>query len=872
MASAYRISIGVNVDASGAKTGSAAAQHAVSTIGTAAQTVPPKVLAIGDAAEKTHTKLQQLIATSTGLHDGAANQNARAWTGALAAEGLSIDNLRTKYNPLFAVIQRYKESQVEIRTALAMGALSSDEYTAAMTRERQATLATIDAIKGRNTALSQAPRGAQGGGNERFQTANLAFQAQDILTTAPFMPWYTVALQQGPQVAAVMDSLEDKSAGLRAAFMSLISPWSLISVAAVGALAFGVQYFMNLGDEAKDAKATLDGHVELIRRIKSAYGEAAEGLREYANESDKLLRQDIVDRIKAYRDTILDTARSLRSGVLDLPSSTFGGATFTIQQLQSAIAQLDRGIKSGSPDLQAFIGRLIDIENQSGTSEQVKKLIKEIRDSATAGIEAQRGLEPLVGVIEGIGAAAAGQVSRVEALAKALDNLNGFSLPKLSDLEQAVSLRDKALASEAGATEAGVREIENAYRKALERIDAQNPTVTNIDGHQSNVPTPGSKPSTLGDEPGKVSSEVRGAANAYRDLIKSADDRIAQMKLEAEISGETGIAAETLRFKLDLLQDSEDKGRSLSPKQVEAINARVEAFKRYAEEAAKAKLKSDLLFDRDQLGRSGFDQQIAGQLRGAGLAVDFDSYEAGLIRTNLQMEYARDLAGDFTSTFLGGLEQGKNAWAAFGDVGMSALKKISDTLVNDLLNSIFQVQGAAGGSGGDFFGNLFSGLFGGGGSKAPSFLNNGFDTSPMKGFDGGGYTGPGGRFEPRGLVHAGEIVFNQDDVSRHGGVAAVEALRLGLPGYSGGGVVGVEPLMSRQQSHAQSAGNASIGTLLIKLGLAADAEMNIMPMIKDVVAQDAPGFAMQVVDDYRDRGLADDVLGVMDNPRVRGNG
>lgn len=847
MATAYRISIGVNVDASGAKTGSAAAQQSVAAIGTAAQAAAPKVLAIGDAAQQTQTKLQQLIATSTGLHDGAANQNARAWTGALAAEGLSIDNLRAKYNPLFAVIQRYKDRQVEIRTALAMNALTSEEYTAAMTRERQATLATIDAIKGRNTVLAQAPRGgtAHGAGNERFQTANLAFQAQDILTTAPFMPWYTVALQQGPQVAAVMDSLEDKSAGLRAAFMSLISPWSLISIAAVGAISFGVQYFMELGNEAEDAKATLDGHVDLIRRIKAAYGEAAEGLRDYANESDKLLRQDVVDRIKAYRDTILDTAKSLRSSVLDVPASTFGGATFTIQQLQSAIAQLDQGIKKGAPDLEGFIGRLIDIENQTGTPEEVKKLIKEIRASATAGIEAQRGLEPLVGVIEGIGAAAAGQVSRVGALAKALDSLNGFSLPKLSDLEEAASLRDKALASEAGATEAGVREIENAYRKALARIDAQNPTITNIDGHQSDIPTPGSKPSTLGDEPGRGSSEVKGAANAYRDLIKSADDRIAQMKLEAEISGETGIAAETLRFKLDLLQDSEDKGRSLTPQQVEAINARVEAFKKYAEEATKAKLKADLLFERDQLGRSDFDQQIASQLRGAGLEIDFASYEAGLIRTNLQMEYMRDLAGDFTSTFLGGIEQGKSAWEAFGDAGIGVLKKISETLLNDVLNSLFQVQGAAGGSGGSLLGGLFSGLFGGlfgGGSSAPSFLDNGFDTSAMA---------------AAGVPNVASAV-------------PIQTARAG--GYENSRAVDVAPLMSRQQSMSQSSGGAGIGTLHITVGLAADAEMNIMPMVKDVVAQDAPGLAMRVVDDYRDRGLASDVLGVMDNPRARGNG
>ncbi len=88
-----------------------------------------------------------------GLHERAGNDNIRAWTGALAAEGLALDQLRAKYNPVFAVLQRYKAAQTEIRTAHAMGALSVDEMTAALSRERQAALASIDAIKGRSAAI-----------------------------------------------------------------------------------------------------------------------------------------------------------------------------------------------------------------------------------------------------------------------------------------------------------------------------------------------------------------------------------------------------------------------------------------------------------------------------------------------------------------------------------------------------------------------------------------------------------------------------------------------------------------------------------------------------------------------------------------------
>lgn len=60
------------------------------------------------------------------------------------------------------------------------------------------------------------------------------------------------------------------------------------------------------------------------------------------------------------------------------------------------------------------------------------------------------------------------------------------------------------------------------------------------------------------------------------------------------------------------------------------------------------------------------------------------------------------------------------------------------------------------------------------------------------GFYDGGYTGDGGKYVAAGIVHKGEVVWSQDDIARWGGVANVEAMRLGrsLGGYSDGGIVG----------------------------------------------------------------------------------
>ena len=62
-------------------------------------------------------------------------------------------------------------------------------------------------------------------------------------------------------------------------------------------------------------------------------------------------------------------------------------------------------------------------------------------------------------------------------------------------------------------------------------------------------------------------------------------------------------------------------------------------------------------------------------------------------------------------------------------------------------------------------------------------------TSFLPGFSTGGYTGPGGVHEPKGVVHGGEVVWSQKDVARAGGVAVVEAMRKGMQGYASGGPV-----------------------------------------------------------------------------------
>lgn len=58
----------------------------------------------------------------------------------------------------------------------------------------------------------------------------------------------------------------------------------------------------------------------------------------------------------------------------------------------------------------------------------------------------------------------------------------------------------------------------------------------------------------------------------------------------------------------------------------------------------------------------------------------------------------------------------------------------------------------------------------------------------LLGYSGGGYTGAGGTYEPKGIVHGGEYVFSKKAVQKLG-VPFLEALHRGAPGYAQGGLV-----------------------------------------------------------------------------------
>lgn len=150
------------------------------------------------------------------------------------------------------------------------------------------------------------------------------------------------------------------------------------------------------------------------------------------------------------------------------------------------------------------------------------------------------------------------------------------------------------------------------------------------------------------------------------------------------------------------------------------------------------------------------------------------------------IDAAADMAGQterLMDNAFGGMT---DALTDFVTSGKADFAELTKSILADLAKIAMQ-KAIAG-----FIGSMFGFADGGvvGGSSASDYTGDAYQKWIKNGKSSGGYTGAGGKYEPAGIVHKGEVVWSQQDIARAGGVATVEAMRKGHKGYADGGVVG----------------------------------------------------------------------------------
>ncbi|WP_261666888.1 phage tail tape measure protein [Erwinia mallotivora] len=141
-----------------------------------------------------------------------------------------------------------------------------------------------------------------------------------------------------------------------------------------------------------------------------------------------------------------------------------------------------------------------------------------------------------------------------------------------------------------------------------------------------------------------------------------------------------------------------------------------------------------------------------------------------------------DSALDNMSAMLVGSQADWKSW------GLSVLQMISKVALQMAIVNALGSSSSSSSLGG-ILGSVASGLAG---SAAGSSVSSGVSTGAMglstsfSAYDGGGYTGSGGKYDPAGVVHRGEFVFTKEATERIG-ISNLYGL---MKGYASGGAVG----------------------------------------------------------------------------------
>ena len=311
---------------------------------------------------------------------------------------------------------------------------------------------------------------------------------------------------------------------------------------------------------------------------------------------------------------------------------------------------------------------------------------------------------------------------------------------------------------------------------------------------------PAANPIKAADYPVVGSKDKKAGGGGGRDRINQFDREVeaiqrhtAAMQVDVDTIGKSTFETEKARAAQELLSAAKKQyGDKISPEVAAKIDEESSAYGRVAAAAEEAQ--------RAHQEWVGLQQEIGGFL-----ADNIASVAAGY--------------SDFNDVLKNGI----------GLLAQMALK--AALLGEGPLAGFLGGQSTSAGPGG-LIGALFKGLSGG--------------------FSDGGFTGPGGRKQPAGVVHKGEYVFDADSVRSAGGPAALEAMRRGLKGYAAGGYVGSAPSLPRIPPRGGGGGVTFAPSTTIDARGSNMSEAQIQQML-----------------DQRDRQILKQVPGVVNASRAR---
>ncbi|MGO7044395.1 phage tail tip lysozyme [Rhizobium johnstonii] len=268
---------------------------------------------------------------------------------------MEVERLTLKYQPLAQATRSYQATVSEIERAHKVGAISAQQLSQALDRERMAYEKLRTSAASAGAAVKAANTNSSASGSQRAAGINAGYQFQDIAVTAAMgMNPLMIGLQQGTQLASVIGSMERPVAGLAAAFGSMISPISLVTIGLTAGVAALVQYFSASKEGSDGMNTALREQAELITGLADRWGDAVPSLKQYA---DELTRAKEASELQAGVGLLSEkTLKNVRSGLdnakiglADLSSQLrqAGTESGTILQLENAFTAFAEAADKG---------------------------------------------------------------------------------------------------------------------------------------------------------------------------------------------------------------------------------------------------------------------------------------------------------------------------------------------------------------------------------------------------------------------------------------------------------------------------------------------------------------------------------------------
>lgn len=358
------------------------------------------------------------------------------------------------------------------------------------------------------------------------------------------------------------------------------------------------------------------------------------------------------------------------------------------------------------------------------------------------------------------------------------------------------------------------KQVQEAMAQAKEYIRLQNDLATKTEAHQEAQRNLAKAARDAAREQKEAAKEAKKAAELRQRAVEAAEreaervfamgqqfrrqleeqQRSRQMGNEADLLG-IGSGAETVERMRRLIDLQEEYAQAVRDLNYEAlVNKDVAAA--YDERLRMLNDYHRQALDGEAEYQRRLSEMQADWTNGARAA--FEDYIAA----------AKDVAGQtrdiFSNTFqsleqtiVDFLQKGSADWKGFFD---DLHRQILQFIVRQQLSKWMQsIMGGTTSSAnyGEMAGSIFD-----------LFAGDGF------GFAQGGYTGPGGKFQPKGIVHAGEGVLSQPEIAAIGGESGFNALRVAIRrGYADGGFVGGSSRVevAKQQSRASGRHRGAYG-------------------------------------------------------------